>query len=232
MAINRNGLSDDLARYCLEPDAAESVRQLAWVNSVCLAFIVMGILGLKPQPVIINKRPVTQEDAAPTVIEPLVAAVQTVNPDSTAEEASSDQPTDAGSIVAVVADSPAVAFSVPTVGNTLVSLNMAQAPPAHPMQAAVAVSAPRIEQINITGTSGSRPAPPYPMESLRPRETGTVLLLIEVDVAGKITSVTVKQSSGYSRLDNATVDYVRRHWFFSAGDSQRLYESPIVFQLR
>jgi TonB family protein len=58
-----------------------------------------------------------------------------------------------------------------------------------------------------------------------------VVLLIEVDESGKITSVTVKTSSGYSRLDQATADYVRRHWLFDPANSVRKFEAPISFHL-
>ena len=224
---------DDLARFCLEPDTAETKRSLAWVNAICLTYLVIGFIGLKPPPIYVLKRPPTAEEAVPTVIEPLISTVQQIAPDSATEEAPSESTSeDSAAGVAVTLDSSAVAFSVPTVGNVLVPMSMAQAPPAHPMQAAVPISTPRIEQITTTGTGGSRPAPPYPIESLMRREQGTVTLFLEVDESGKLASVTVKQSSGSTRLDQATADYVRRHWFFGPGKGKRLYESPIIFQLR
>jgi TonB family protein len=223
---------DDLARFCLERDTAETKRELAWVNALSLAFLVIGFIGLRPPPISVIRRPAAAEETVPTVIEPLITTAQQVSPDSAEEEPTSERPSEEGAGVAVVADSSAVAFSVPTVGNLLVPLNMAQAPPAHPMQAAVSLSTARIEQIVSTGMSGSRPAPPYPSGSLMRREQGTVLLLMEVDESGKIASISVKDSSGYPSLDQATLEYVRRHWFFSPGQGTRLYESPIVFQLR
>ena len=90
---------------------------------------------------------------------------------------------------------------------------------------------PQIEQIRATGIEGDRPAPPYPEESLANREEGRVVLLIEVDESGKITSVTVKNSSGYSRLDWATADYVKRHWLFDPAGRPRKFEAPISFHL-
>jgi TonB family protein len=228
---DENG-QDDLAHFCLERDTAETKRELAWVNALCFAFLLVGLMGVNPPPITIIKRPPNAEEAAPVVIEPLVAAVQQVSPDSTAEEPPSERPSEESAGVAVVADSPAVAFSVPTVGNVLVPLNMAQAPPANPMQPAVSLSTPHIEQIASTGMTGSRPAPPYPTDSLMRREQGTVLLLMQVDESGKIVSISVKDSSGYPGLDKATLEYVRKHWFFSPGQGTRWFESPIVFQLR
>jgi protein TonB len=146
-------------------------------------------------------------------------------------------------------------FSVPTIGNLLVPLTLAPAPPPKPMEAVVPLSAPslgqlggsntgsrrappppieqlpRIEQIRATGIEGNRPPPPYPEESLMNREEGRVVLLIEVDESGKITSVTVKSSSGHSQLDWATADYVRRHWLFDPANRVRKFEAPISFHL-
>ena len=231
MLVLGGAAREDLARFCLEPDTAEAKRALAWVNAICLAYLVIGLLGLRPPPIYVVKHPLPEE-AVPTVIEPLISAVQQIAPDSAAEEAPSEQTSDEAPGVAVVADSAAVAFSVPTVGNVLVPMSMAQAPPAHPMAAATPIRTPHIEQITTTGTGGSRPAPPYPIESRMHREEGTVLLLIEVDESGKIASVAVKESSGYTRLDQGTTEYVRRHWFFGPAKGTRWYESPIIFQIR
>jgi TonB family protein len=229
-SLDINGYSDDLARFCLRPDRAETNRALAWVNSVCLAFLMIGIVGLHPIPPAVNRRALAAEEAVPTVIEPVITPTQQVSPDSGPTEAPSE--TSASDIVAVTVDSPAVAFSVPTVGNLLVPQGMAQAPPAHPMQGAMPISSVKIEHINTTGAGGRRPAPMYPYESLRDKEQGTVVLLIEVDESGKPASVTVKESSGYARLDRTAADWVKRYWFFGQASSRRMYESPIVFQLQ
>src|SRR5439155_26326834 len=140
-------------------------------------------------------------------------------------ESPPEKSTDTGpSVVAVTVDSSAVAFSVPTVGNLLVPLNVAPPPPANPMKGAVAIRSgyievekgigSQVEQIGVTGISGSRPAPLYPQESLANKEQGTVVLQIEVDASGRVTAVTVKESSGLLRLERAAADHVRRHWFF------------------
>jgi TonB family protein len=221
----------DLPRFCLERDTAEAKRTLAWVNSICLAYLIIGIMGLNPPAPEINRRPSAPEEAVPTVIEPLIAPVQAITAEANPEEAPEEKNSE-GAGVAVTADSSAIAFSVPTVGNVLVPLSMAQAPPAHPMEGAVAINRPHIEEIGVTGTGGSRPPPTYPYESLMEREQGTVVLLIEVDEAGKIASVTVKRSSGHVRLDQAAADQVRRRWFFDPAKGRRIYESPIVFQLQ
>jgi TonB family protein len=245
----------DLSQFCLEPDPTEANRVLAWVNSICFIYLVIGVLGLKPAAPVIHRAASAELEAAPTIIEPLVSAARTDEANPAPEEALSEKPPDENSAAVMVAlDSPAVAFSVPTIGNLLVPLAMAppppkpmesvmplSAPPREPIEASDAgagrpppppmVQLPRIEQIRATGLEGSRPAPPYPEESLANREEGRVVLLIEVDEAGKITSVTVKTSSGHPQLDRETADFVRRHWLFDSANVPRKFEAPISFHL-
>lgn len=54
-----------------------------------------------------------------------------------------------------------------------------------------------------------QPAPNYPLESRSMNEQGKVLLLAEVEADGKIFGVTVKVSSGFSRLDEAALNTVK-----------------------
>jgi protein TonB len=48
--------------------------------------------------------------------------------------------------------------------------------------------------------------------SRRLGEQGTVHLHIAIDASGTISAVTVEQSSGSTRLDEAAVTWVRSHW--------------------
>jgi protein TonB len=56
----------------------------------------------------------------------------------------------------------------------------------------------------------------YPALSKRNRETGIVLLLVNVNPEGNATSVTLHKSSGYDRLDQAAIQAVNR-WRFVPG---------------
>lgn len=227
--VEDNTYVNDLPRFCLEMDPAESRRTLAWVNSICAIYLVIGIIGLRPPPLDITRQAATPEEAVPTVIEPLVSAVAQISPDSS-PEMNDKAPDEAG--VAVTIDSPDISFSVPTVGNILVSANMAQPPPAHPMQAVASINAAHIEFINVTGMGGSRSPPLYPRESVLRNETGTVTILIEVEDSGRISSVAVKESSGFPMLDRAAVMHAQRAWFFPPAKGQRMFECPIIFQLQ
>ena len=51
-------LSDGLARLCLPQEFKDSNRNLAWVNSICFLFLLVGIVGLRPPAVFV--RAITQ----------------------------------------------------------------------------------------------------------------------------------------------------------------------------
>ena len=72
----------------------------------------------------------------------------------------------------------------------------------------------------LTGSAGGTtskvtvtysPAPVYPAESKSAGEQGTTILSASVDPSGRITTVTLKQSSGYARLDRAAQEAMLRH---------------------
>ncbi len=58
------------------------------------------------------------------------------------------------------------------------------------------------------------PAPRYPVESRRKGEEGAVVVQVSVSIAGQAQEIRVVKSSGYSRLDDAAVDAIRR-WRFA-----------------
>ena len=57
------------------------------------------------------------------------------------------------------------------------------------------------------------PHPAYPLQALRAGEQGTVLVLAQIDVDGKVTDARVVRPSGSRILDRAAPDEVRR-WKF------------------
>lgn len=73
-----------------------------------------------------------------------------------------------------------------------------------------------------TGTQGGttsgpghlyNPKPAYPTESRTAKERGTVLLSVAIEASGRPASVSISKSSGYSRLDRAAQEAVKR-WRF------------------
>lgn len=82
----------------------------------------------------------------------------------------------------------------------------------------------------------NNPAPSYPSVSRRLGEQGKVLLRVHVDEQGTPTSVVVRTSSGFERLDNVALETVRRWKFVPAKRGQDPVSAyvivPIVFNLR
>ena len=82
----------------------------------------------------------------------------------------------------------------------------------------------------------NNPAPSYPSVSRRLGEQGKVLLRVHVDEQGMPTSVVVRTSSGFERLDNVALETVRRWKFVPAKRGNDPVSAfvivPIVFNLR
>lgn len=76
------------------------------------------------------------------------------------------------------------------------------------------------------------PPPEYPPESQQANEQGTVLLWVKVDAAGNPIVLTLRQTSGYPRLDRAALVAVR-HWkFHPAAVAGIAVESEVAVPVR
>src|SRR5947208_17070745 len=62
-------LSDDLARLCLPSEFRDSYRALAWVDSICFLFLLIGLIGLRP-PKILEKPVIGPPEAVPAIFTP------------------------------------------------------------------------------------------------------------------------------------------------------------------
>ena len=60
------------------------------------------------------------------------------------------------------------------------------------------------------------PAPAYPSYSRRMKERGTVFVLVQVSAEGSALQVTLHQSSGYDRLDEAALQAIKQWRFVPA----------------
>lgn len=58
--------------------------------------------------------------------------------------------------------------------------------------------------------------PPYPVQAVRMRHEGTVILRVLVGVNGSVIDIKIDQSSGYRELDQAAVR-AAREWMFNPG---------------
>jgi len=223
-------LKSALALAGLHASDRDPDRTLAWVNSVCFLFLVIGVAGSRPAGIDLQPLSVIEEAVA-AVAEPLPPPPQTQTEPDTKETTDNPQ-TDAPQIVAVSLETPATAFAVPTVGNLLVPSALAQAPPVVPMKAPTALRvAPPPLVLNNTGKGGERPVPPYPKIALEQGQQGTVRLRLEVNTAGAIVSVAVQESSGFPILDRSAVDFVKRHWTVPTANTALTYEATINYRL-
>ncbi len=227
-------LSDDLARLCLPQEFKDSYRNLAWANSICFLFLVIGMVGIRPPAVLVRAitqpaevmqvaLPPEQEPPPPTEFKP---PEQTDTP-----EPPPDTPQVA--IVSAMLATPDIRFAVPVVGvtNVVNSAAIASAPPPTVTQQPQSKPTGPVRFNPHAGGEGYYPDPSYPPLAMRNQQSGTVEVRIRVAASGEITSVEVQKSSRFSLLDEAAVKIVKSRWRFPAG-AERDYIWPCVFQLK
>jgi periplasmic protein TonB len=220
------GLKSELARFCLPEANRDPNRKLAWVNSICILFLLIGIVGAKSGSISLKKPP-PLEEAVPVLVEPSPPPPE--KPEERQEQPEQKTP-ETPQVVVVTPASPAINFAVPTLGNVMVPNGVAVAPPVNPMKPVEALRS-QPTTLNNTGSGGERPAPPYPKIAQEQGQQGSVTILITVDEAGLITSVEVKSTSGHSVLDRSALDYVKKHWIIPPSDGNRFYETTINYRL-
>src|SRR6266567_3928833 len=114
-------LSSDLARLSLPAEYKDQYRTLAWVNSICFLFLVIGIIGLKAPRVFVRQISEPVETVPVVFTPPEEQPKQEIKPEP--DEPQLDTPTEAPQVVTIVAavDSPSVAFAVPIQGAVAVA---------------------------------------------------------------------------------------------------------------
>ena len=215
-------LKNELARLCLPSASRDANLKLAWVNSVCILFLLIGILGARRGLIAIKPAPPLQE-IIPVILAPVTLPPQETEKKEIPDETKNDTP----QVTVVIPQSPSVSFSVPTIGTLVAPASLAAAPPLEPLRTMAPIGA-----LNDTGNGGERPQPPYPPIAKQTGEQGTVVVLLGGDAAGNVISVDVKQSSGFPVLDRATVDFLKRHWHLPTNTDSRLFQTSITYQLQ
>jgi protein TonB len=94
-----------------------------------------------------------------------------------------------------------------------------------------------IPETPLTSVIATHTTPPYPDISLRLSESGSVQLHIVVDDNGGISHVSVTQSSGHARLDQAALEWVKNRWRYHAATRNGAAvasetDALVVFDLR
>ena len=223
-------LSDDLARLCLPQEWKDSYRTLAWVNSICFMFLVVGLIGLRA-PRVIHRQLTEFTDTVPVIFTPPEEPPKTepdVKPDEPDQPQNVSEDTPSVAPVVAVMDSPAVAFSVPVQGAVTIAQEAHLATPPPPVDNAPT----KPVQFNPHAAGeGSFADPQYPSMALRNHYEGTTIIEIAVDTTGTITDAKVFKSSAYPLLDDAALDVVKKRWRFPPGQP-RLYHWPCTFKLQ
>jgi TonB family protein len=225
MDANRTsyGLKSELARYCLPSESPDANLKLAWVNSICILFLIIGIFGARRGIISIRNVPAIRE-VVPVVVIPQTLPPQKTVPQKKEVPRQQNQP---ARIFVALPNAPNVRFSVPTIGIPIASATMASAPPLNPSQAPA-----QIVSLGDTGAGGERPVPPYPQLAMQTGEQGTIVLLLESDASGSVASIDVKQSSGFPYLDHTTVEFIKTHWHLPTDVATRLFQTSITFKLQ
>jgi TonB family protein len=215
-------LKDELARLCLPPAGRDANLKLAWVNSVCILFLLIGLVGARRGVIAIKPAPPIEE------IVPVILAPVTLPPQETTEQKPADEDkNDTPRVAVVIPQTPNVSFSVPTIGSLVVPASLASAPPLEPMRTAATINL-----LNSTGAGGERPQPLYPKIALEEGEQGSILLVLGGDAAGNVISVDVKESSGFPFLDRATVEFIKQHWHLPVGTGSQLFQTRINYKIQ
>jgi TonB family protein len=221
-------LESELARSSVHASDQDPNRRLAWVNSICILFFLIGVVGSKPASIRIKPLPPVEEVTA-AIVEPLPPPPRTRSEQQAQEQSNQEQVTP--QVVVVTPEAPSINFSVPTIGNLVVPNAIAQAPPVAPLkQVAPLRTQPTV--LNTTGSGGDRPQPPYPKIALEQGQQGPVTLRMTVDDSGLISTIEVTQSSGFPILDRGAMDFVKRHWAVPPEKGTRIYEAVINYKLQ
>ena len=90
----------------------------------------------------------------------------------------------------------------------------ALAPAAAPAAPAAASGLPGpVRVANLAAIMTYGPPPPYPAASKHKKETGTVVVRVVISEQGTVMEASIRQSSGFSALDDAALNAVRRYRF-------------------
>jgi periplasmic protein TonB len=224
-------LQSELAQFCLPAADRDANRRLAYINSICAMFLVMGVAGIRA-PHLIRKDPDPVQQFMPVDLTPVEPEQQPQNqpPPEEIPDTALDTPSDAPVIATVVAIDPSAArFAVPVSGPVVYApAQFAQAPPPNPSKAA---NSQPVRFVRNKTDGGYYPDPSYPRLALEQKMQGSLELQVWVDPMGAVTKVEVTKSSGFSLLDRTAQDCVRNRWRFPPGEN-RWFSWPFEFRLK
>ncbi len=224
-------LSDDVARLCLPQQFKDLCRDLAWANSVCVLFVAVGLVGLKQPP--IQVRAVAPAEDIPhfeRIPEPEPLEPSPVSPGPTEPTPSNKE---IRQLPVAVLDPTGAKYLAPVDYEGPVLVLPRPSTPFEPgIGAASHPSPPRVTEFrpNDETEGGYYPKPDYPVLAEKMHYQGTCKIEMLVDVSGTVTAVKLMQSSGYSILDSAAMDIVKKRWHFPPGAARHFWY-PFVFEM-
>lgn len=236
-ALPQYRLNSELNRQCLPSAERDPNRKVAWMNAICLAVLGVGVFMTKEPAKMVFIPEVyetPQEIVLPAVTEPETPEeTEILRPEDIPDmQDTAPQPS---AVVVVAADASKVPFAVPVVGATLVSSDLRQV--SAPPKLAVVPKPPQLNILRYSerGNYGDLPWPSardYPQEAQARRETGDVIMVIEVGrEGGAPREVIVEKGSGSEYLDAHARDWVRTRWKFNPSDAPKRFKFMFTYQL-
>src|SRR5260221_14746482 len=108
-------LESELSRVSLHATDRDPNRKLAWVNSICILFFLIGVFGSKPASIRIKPLPPVEEVIA-AIVEPLPPPPQTRS-EQLAQEQNNQEQVDTPQAGVVTPEPRTFTFSSRTIGN-------------------------------------------------------------------------------------------------------------------
>ena len=129
-------LESKLARVGLYATRADPDRWLAWANSISILFLLVEIVGSTPATVSIGRPRLLTRSVPPWLNRSRHPRRPSPSHRTQPPQNDQEQP-DSHQVVVVTPEAPNITFSVPTVGNLLAPIGLAQAPPVAELRPAV-----------------------------------------------------------------------------------------------
>jgi len=202
-------------------------RWLAWISSCLVGILLVAVWGyFSPAVTLSHFDRKSQEPTTP--VEVFIPPPQSEAPPTPPPTEATPEPA-APSPLAVMPALPAIADAVPAVTlptlPTLVDLK--------PFQAPGPSTATTLKPTAFTpnANAGTFPAPPYPRWARQQSMQGQIKLQVDIASNGTITEIKIKETSGFTLLDQHVLDWVKNHWSWAPG-SHRIYVIPFIFELQ
>jgi protein TonB len=231
----RHGEPSDLFRLCLREEARDPARFLAWANSICLLFLVVGLIGLWSPPVRVQTS-LPRIDSVPvvwTAPEPerkigslLTTSIGQAEIPLESSEAFATEIPEVASVASVAAPEKIAFPALPALDEPSAGHGQSDGVGQHYVPVR-----PTAFQPTSSGAEASTPPPEYPPRALRNGREGTAIIEFSVNPAGQVHSVRVRTSSGYGELDDAALAVVRDKWRFGPG-APRSHFWACTFQIK